>query len=59
MKIDCDQEVHTLATNAYDAVVTADPVHGKNVYVFWEQTEGGRSSILAKAVEVDSLRTKN
>ena len=59
MKIDSDDEVHTLATNAYDAVVTAEPVQGNNVYVFWEQTEGGRSSILAKAVKVDSLRSKN
>lgn len=59
MKIDSDEEVHTLATNAYDAVVTAEPVHGNIVYVFWEQSEGGRSSILAKAVEVDSLRSKN
>ncbi len=59
MKIDSDKEVHTLATNAYDAVVTADPLQGNKVYVFWEQTEGGRSSILAKAVEVDSLRSKN
>lgn len=59
MKIDSDEEVHTLATNAYDAVVTAEPEQGNNVYVFWEQTEGGRSSILAKAVKVDSLRSKN
>ena len=59
MKIDSDKEVHTLATNAYDAVVTADPLQGNKVYVFWEQTEGGRSSILAKAVKVDSLRSKN
>jgi hypothetical protein len=53
-----DERVYSIATNARDAVIVAEPVKGKTAFVFWEQTESGRSSIVAKAVEIDSLISK-
>lgn len=54
-----DERVYSIAANARDAVIVAEPVQGKAAFVFWEQTESGRSSIFAKAVEIGSLQSKN
>ncbi len=53
-----DERGYSIASNARDAVIVADPVHGNNAFVFWEQTESGKSSVFSKVVELDSLRTK-
>ncbi len=59
LKCVSDERLHTFTTNARDAVIVADPIHGKTAFVFWEQAENGRSSIIAKAVQIDSLQPKN
>ena len=59
MKIVSDAKVQSIATNARDAVVVADPVLGKSVFVFWENHESGRTNIFAKAITLESLRNKD
>ncbi len=49
-----DEQVHSIATNARDAVIVAEPIHGKTVFVFWEQNESGRTSIFAKTINIVS-----
>lgn len=46
MKRSGTTEMQTIAVNARDAVIIA----GKNLFVFWEQNENGRSSIFAKTL---------
>jgi hypothetical protein len=46
------KEVRAIASNARDAVIVAEPVHGTSVFVFWEKNEKNRSSVLAKVVEI-------
>lgn len=53
-----DERVYSIAANARDAVIVAEPVQGKTAFVFWEKTESGRSSINAKAIEIATLQPK-
>ena len=50
------ENVLTITSIARDPVVVADPVHGKSVFVFWEENDSGRTSIFVKAIELGSLR---
>ena len=43
-------EAQSIAANARDAVIVAERVTGKALFVFWEQNENGRSSIFAKTL---------
>lgn len=54
-----DERVYSITANARDAVIVAEPVQGKTAFVFWEQTESGRSSIFAKTVDIGSLQHRN
>ena len=45
-------EPQTIAKVARDAVIVAEPTSGKVAYVLWEQSEKGRSSILATRIEL-------
>lgn len=49
-----NEQVHSITTIARDAVIVADPVDGKSVFVFWEQNESGRTSIFAKTIPIFS-----
>ena len=42
----------TIAKVARDAVIVAEPTSGKVAFVLWEQSEKGRSSILARRIEL-------
>ena len=55
MKNLSNEHVDSIAKIARDAVVVAEPVQGKTVFVFWEQNENGRTTIFAKAVQVGSF----
>jgi hypothetical protein len=55
MKLLSKDKVHSIASNARDAVVVTDPVHGKTAFVFWEKNEKGRSSILAKTIDIAAI----
>ncbi len=59
MKLLSDDHTHSIAKIARDAVLVAEPVHGKFVFVLWEQNENGRTSIYAKAVQLESLQQTN
>ena len=59
MKSLSNEYVHSIAKIARDAVVVADPVQGKTVFVFWEQNENGRATIFSKAMQIGSLRNPN
>ncbi len=54
-----NDHVHSIASNARDAIVVADSIRGKSVFVFWEKNDSGRTSIFAKTVELATLRSKN
>ena len=51
MKNISNEYEQSIAPTARDAVIVAEPLKGKTAFVIWEQNEGGRSSIFAKAVE--------
>jgi hypothetical protein len=51
--------VNSIAANARDAIIVAEPIQGKTAFVFWEQIESDRSTIFAKAIEIGSLLLKN
>jgi len=50
MKNILNEYEQSIAPTARDAVIVAEPVKGKTAFVFWEQNDGGRSSVFAKAV---------
>lgn len=59
LKCVSDERVNSIAANARDAIIVAEPIQGKTAFVFWEQIESDRSTIFAKAIEIGSLVRKN
>ncbi len=51
-------EATEVATSARDAVVVAQSKNATVVFVFWEQSEKGKSSIFSKAIDLESSKSR-